>query len=292
MAEAISPLDNEFVVAILRDLRAAGYTPRAWARFFGDSWVRMRATARAHPLLRASWARSSLLTSALALLLLGALTHLSIATAPFIIVFAVLLLLQQSYVYLHMGLARQIPSGQLMTRLGLPTTLTLLRGLAAAALLALAATAISPPRGVALGLFLVGIATDLADGHIARRTEWQTKLGQILDGEADLCLSIGITAVLIRSGALPLWLGLLLAVRFLVPVLAAILAYFACARTIAFGSTIWGKTAGMALTALILTTLISTPWITPAYLPLLVATAILLTIAPIAQLVAHRASSG
>jgi phosphatidylglycerophosphate synthase len=300
MAEAISPLDNEFVVAILHDLRAANYTPRAWIRFFGDSWMQMRATARAHPSLRVAWARGTLLVAGLALLIAVLLAYLGALAPRFIVAFAVLLALQQTYVYIHMGLARQVPSGRLMPRLGVPTMLTLVRGLLAATLLALAMVSTVPPRGAALGLFLAGIATDIADGQIARRTGWRTKLGQILDGEADLCLYAGITAVLIRSGALPLWLGFLLVARFLLPVLAAIVSYFVFARTVAFGSTIWGKAAGMTLTALIICALIRTPTATGtsplalnaiaamAYLPLLVITAMLLVSAPASQLIAQR----
>lgn len=41
------------------------------------------------------------------------------------------------------------------------------------------------PSWLLLLVFLLGIITDILDGQIARKTQTQTKYGQIADGEAD-----------------------------------------------------------------------------------------------------------
>lgn len=61
-------------------------------------------------------------------------------------------------------------------------------------------------RFVAVGLFLVGMVTDAADGFIARRQNQQTELGTLLDPIADkfLILSTLISCSIIRG--LPDWM--------------------------------------------------------------------------------------
>ena len=45
-------------------------------------------------------------------------------------------------------------------------------------------------RFVALGLFIIGIASDAIDGFLARRHNQQTELGTLLDPIADKCLIV------------------------------------------------------------------------------------------------------
>jgi phosphatidylglycerophosphate synthase len=113
-------------------------------------------------------------------------------------------------------------------------------------------------------------------------------LGQIGDGEADFCLYLAITLILIQNAVLPLWLGLVMLLRFCIPLLAALGSYFVFAHPLRFGSTIWGKYAGLAQ-CLYFFVLLAPPRFEVithfASLPLLVATIILLVVAPIAQIV-------
>src|SRR6266581_4263228 len=99
---------------------------------------------------------------------------------------------------------------------------------------------------MALLVFLGGIMTDILDGQVARYTQTQSKLGQIGDGEADFFLYLAIAIILIQNGALPLWLGLIMLLRFCIPLLAALVSYFLFAQPVRFGSTRWGKLAGLA----------------------------------------------
>ncbi|HEU5368224.1 MAG TPA: hypothetical protein VFU69_07160, partial [Ktedonobacterales bacterium] len=57
---------NEFVIALLTNLRRRRYSPAAWGHFLADSWRKSRATVQAHPRLSRSWARVSLLLALLA----------------------------------------------------------------------------------------------------------------------------------------------------------------------------------------------------------------------------------
>ncbi len=132
------------------------------------------------------------------------------------------------------------------------------------------------------------LQTDILDGEFARRTETQSKLGQIADGEADFCLYLAITLISIQNSILPLWLGVVILLRFLIPLIAGLSSYFLFAHPVRFGSTILGKYAGLALCLYYLVLLAPgqlvflTRFIN---LPLLIATLILLIVAPFAQII-------
>ena len=134
------------------------------------------------------------------------------------------------------------------------------------------------------------MVTDILDGYIARRTHTQSKLGQISDGEADFCLYLAVTITLIQQSILPLWVGVVMLARFLLPLLAALASYFILAHPVRFGSTIWGKCAGLAqcLYFLVLLTPIQLAAITRLVnLPLLLVTLVLMIAAPTAQIVTN-----
>lgn len=68
-----------------------------------------------------------------------------------------------------------------------------------------------PARWWALGLFVVGMATDGIDGYVARRFDLVTNLGKILDPIADKVLIGGALVGLSLLGELPWWVtGLIL----------------------------------------------------------------------------------
>ena len=100
-------------------------------------------------------------------------------------------------------------------------------------------------------------------------------------------LYLAITIILIQNAVLPPWLGVVMLLRFCVPLLAALGSYFLFAHPVRFGSTIWGKYAGLAQCLyflVLLAPLQLVPITRLANLPLLVATLILLVAAPIAQI--------
>ncbi|MFL5661089.1 MAG: CDP-alcohol phosphatidyltransferase family protein, partial [Ktedonobacteraceae bacterium] len=168
--------------------------------------------------------------------------------------------------------------------------LTWLRGLGACYLLGRLMGGMTTPAWLALSVLLGGVITDILDGEVARLTFTQTKLGQIGDGEVDFCLYLAITLILIQNAALPLWLGIIILLRFCVPLLAAGGSYFLFAHPVRFGSTVWGKYAGLAQ-CLYFLVLLAPPSLVSltqfASLPLLIVTLILLVAAPVAQIVAN-----
>jgi len=282
--------ENQFVVDLLTTLRKGKFSPLGWWRFLKHAWEMSWNTAQAHPTLKRSWAYITSLIGIVALaMFLTSLYFEGLATALRLlpgVLFCVVW--QQSDLFWHLGLNRQPQSGKLLPTIGIANTCTWLRGLAASYLLGRLVGGIPTPSWLALLVFLAGIVTDILDGQIAHFTQTQSKLGQIADGEADFCLYSALAFILLQNGILPLWLGLVIVLRFVVPLLAAAVSYFLFAHPIHFGSTVWGKYAGLAQCFYFLVLLAPTQltFIT-RYLnmPLLIVTLILLVAAPVAQIV-------
>src|SRR6266567_3781992 len=234
---------------ILTVLRNEKFSRLAWMHFLGSSWKRSCATARANSVLKRSWTHTTIFISAfaLAVLVVNFIIEGSGATLRLTPGFLFFVGWQQSDLYWHLGLNRLSRTGTLLHVIGAATTLTWLRGLGASYLLGRFIGGINTPSWLVLLVLLSGILTDILDGQIARRTQTQTKLGQIADGEVDFCLYLAIAIILIQKSILPLWFGLFILLRFMVPLFATIASYFLFAHPVRFGSTIWGRVAGLAL---------------------------------------------
>jgi phosphatidylglycerophosphate synthase len=89
--------------------------------------------------------------------------------------------------------------------------LTLLRLLAAPAF---AAAVLEGDAALATALFALAIATDFADGWVARRYGEATPLGGLADHAADALFVTAGTAALAWRGELPVWLPVAIAVAF------------------------------------------------------------------------------
>jgi len=281
--------ENQFVVDILTDLRNEKFSPLAWMHFLRSSWEKSRATARSNPTLKYSWIQTTVLIGAfaLAILIVNFIVEGSISTLRLMPGFLFFVGWQQCDLYWHLGLNRQSRTGKLLHVIGAATTITLLRGLGASYLLGRFFGGIYTPLWLLLLVFLCGIITDFLDGQIARRTQTQTKYGQIADGEADFCLHLAIACNFIHEGILSPWFGLFVFLRFTIPLFAAIASYFLFARPVRFGSTTWGKAAGLALCFYFLLLLAPDQLIfLTTYLnrPLSIVTLLLLAIAPLAQI--------
>jgi CDP-diacylglycerol---glycerol-3-phosphate 3-phosphatidyltransferase len=68
-------------------------------------------------------------------------------------------------------------------------------------------------RWIAAALFVVAIATDAVDGHLARSRHLVTDIGKILDPIADKVLTGGALVVLSALGELPIWVTALILIR-------------------------------------------------------------------------------
>jgi phosphatidylglycerophosphate synthase len=288
--------ENQFVVDILTTLRNEKFSPLAWVHFLGSSWRRSCATARANPSLRRSWTHITMFIGvfALAIIVVNFILERQDKTLRLMPGFFFCVVWLQSDLYWHLGLNRHSRTGTLLPVVGAATSLTWLRGLGASYLLGRFVGGIGTPSWLALLVFLSGIMTDILDGQIARRTQTQSKLGQIADGEADFCLYLAITLILIQNNILPLWFGLVILLRFMIPLLAALASYFLYSHPVRFGSTIWGKWGGLALCLYFLVLLApgSLAFLTRIVdLPLLIATLFLLIVASIAQVVVNMPDS-
>lgn len=291
--QSTSESENAFVVDLLTTLREEKFSPPGWWHFLVRSWEMSWHTAQTHPTLKRSWARVTLLIGALAIAILtaNAVFEGPGNTLKLLPGFVFCVAWQQSDLFWHLGLNRQPGRGEkLLPVVGIANTLTWLRGLGASYLVARLAGGLSTPEWLALLVFLSGIITDILDGQVAHRTSTFSKLGQIADGEADFCLYLSITIILMRNGILPLWLALVMLLRFFIPLLAALGSYFLFAHPIRFGSTVWGKYAGMAQCSYFFVLLAPPPLVTITHfinLPLLILTLILLIIAPAAQILVN-----
>jgi phosphatidylglycerophosphate synthase len=288
--------ENQFVVDILTTLRNEKFSPLAWVHFLGSSWRRSCATARANPSLRRSWTHITMFIGvfALAIIVVNFILERQDKTLRLMPGFFFCVVWLQSDLYWHLGLNRHSRTGTLLPVVGAATSLTWLRGLGASYLLGRFVGGIGTPSWLALLVFLSGIMTDILDGQIARRTQTQSKLGQIADGEADFCLYLAITLILIQNNILPLWFGLIILLRFMIPLLAALASYFLFSHPVRFGSTIWGKWGGLALCLYFLVLLApgSLAFFTRIVdLPLFIATLFLLIVAAIAQVVVNMPDS-
>jgi phosphatidylglycerophosphate synthase len=283
--------DTSFVVDLLTTLQKERFSPLGWWRFIGRSWERSCATANAHPTLKRSWLYTTLLIGMLAVAIFATTLFFegTSVALQFLPGFVFCVAWQQSDLFWHLGLNRYAQTGEILSKVGVANTLTLLRGLSASYLLGRLVGGLTTPSWLALLVFSCGgVVTDILDGQVARATKTQSKLGQIADGEADFCLYLAITLILMQNGTLPLWIGIAMLLRFAIPLLAALGSYFLFAYPVRFGSTIWGKYAGLAQ-CLYFLVLLAPPQVAlvtnVVILPLLVVTLVLLVIAPMAQIV-------
>ncbi len=283
---------NTFVVDLLTTLRRERFSPIAWWHFIVCSWHMSCETARNNPVLKRSWLRITLLMSSL-FLFICCLIGVFEGPVPLLRLFPGFVLCvvwQQSDSFWHLGLNRQVQTDKLLPTLGLANILTGLRGLAASFLLGRLIGGLITPIWLVLVVFLFGVVTDILDGQIARKTQTQSKFGQLIDGEVDFCLYLALSIILVQDAVLPLWLGLVLVLRFCIPLVGAVASYFLFARAVRFGSTIWGKCAGV-LQGLYFLVLFAPSQLTFfAHLvsfPLLIALLICTFAAPLAQIVVN-----
>lgn len=75
---------------------------------------------------------------------------------------------------------------------------------------------------VTLWLFAAAAATDGIDGFLARRFDWQTELGGMLDPVADKLMLATVFVTLALLGSVPVWLTCVVLVRDVVIVLGAV----------------------------------------------------------------------
>ena len=90
----------------------------------------------------------------------------------------------------------------------------------------------------AFGFFLLGILSDVLDGHIARKKKAISKIGKILDPLADKVLVIGVLIALIKIMDVPYWMVIVIVFReFAVTGLRVV----AASENVVIAANVWGK---------------------------------------------------
>jgi cardiolipin synthase len=99
-------------------------------------------------------------------------------------------------------------------------------------------------RLLALGIFILGVISDAADGYIARKSKQQSKAGLVLDPLGDKLLLMGAFIVLSPISKLtlrfPLWVSLIIISRDAIILLGALVIYLV-KQNIEIFPTRWGK---------------------------------------------------
>ncbi len=239
-----------FGAQVLAILRADGYQPAAWVRFLGNSWEQSRATARDERGLVTDWRGITLGLSALAM---GATSwtgrrHGARVAARAALPLALATLAQAVDLYAHLGLHRapDAPSLDRYARLGAANALSASRGLAASWIWTRQVAGVPLDDTEFLAAVTLIVATDIADGAIARHDHLVSRLGAYLDVEADLFAWVSIVLTQMRRGDLPPWFAALILARWLAPAAVGLTRSFGTAAPVALGAQPLGKLAGGA----------------------------------------------
>ena len=78
-------------------------------------------------------------------------------------------------------------------------------------------------RWIALIIFVTSGVTDVIDGRLARRNNWVTQLGKILDPVADKMMQVAVLLCAFIAGYVPMWIFLFYAVKELLMAIGSVM---------------------------------------------------------------------
>ncbi len=258
------------LLSMTRLLHSGHYRPTAWWHLGQEAWRQAQAVRATQPSLVASWRRVALggmVAIAAATLGLAADRPLMISlllAATSLLWWAVLM----GAVFLHLGLMVEVESGQPLPAVGLANVLTMARAFAAAWVawaIGLSVNGNFVPLAVVFG---AAMATDAADGFVARRAHQVTRWGRLYDPVVDGIL-FGTAAVgLTLRGIFPSWLAALVVFRYAFPIAGAALFVLLRRRAVRVRHTLWGQVSTFSIAGAVFAaaTLLSLggPWPTVA----------------------------
>src|SRR5689334_10338595 len=237
-----------FVEHHLVELRADGYSARAWVRYVRKALAFARERALANPAAVRSILSVGLLlfvvtlAGSVAIALLG-----EPALARRIFAWTALGLFPMiGLTLLHVDLIRA-PDGTPLDAIGWPSVITLARvALVPAFLVAM----LGGRFRLALVVFAAAIVSDVLDGWIARQFDQETRFGAILDPLCDILCSFWLFVGLWLGGLVPGLLLLLATARMLMLLVGGSYLYLTHGP-VRIHSTVPGKLTGLVLTALV-----------------------------------------
>ena len=244
---------NIFIVGLLHQLRAGGYTFTAWRVFWRDSWVRSLQIIQEQPELRASWLRFALSgVTGIVLATVLALRFLSLSESLLFLLtslawWAVLM----TDLALHLGLMVNLESGELEREIGWPNRLTEMRAFSSV-WVAWGAHWVSAGTYLPLLVVFGGAAlSDLLDGWLARRWHRPTRWGRLYDPFMDGVFFSTASIALAVVDIIPDWLAVLVTVRYAFPVVGAIAFLIVRRRTPRVRHTPWGRASSAAIALMV-----------------------------------------
>ena len=95
--------------------------------------------------------------------------------------------------------------------------------------------------GIAIGIFFLAGATDVVDGYLARKNNWITDVGKLLDPLADKMMQTAALTCFYITGIIPLWLYIAYVAKELLLIAGAI--FMLSRRSVVVKSGLWGKVA-------------------------------------------------
>ncbi|UCF78216.1 MAG: CDP-alcohol phosphatidyltransferase family protein [Candidatus Eiseniibacteriota bacterium] len=105
--------------------------------------------------------------------------------------------------------------------------------------------------GYAVALFVVGAVSDVVDGYVARKFSQETRMGLVMDPLVDAAFNTSVVWALSFSGRLPLFLSLLLTVRY-VFLLGGAAYIYVFRGPVRIRPTVFGKLSAVFLACMIL----------------------------------------
>ncbi|HTM57350.1 MAG TPA: CDP-alcohol phosphatidyltransferase family protein [Candidatus Udaeobacter sp.] len=237
-----------FIEEYLRDLRRERFTPPALLTYLRRVGAHVRAQLDANPgAARSIWivalgffAADFVVAGAFAL---GADRHLAY---HFFLDTALVIPPAFAFVTVNLGLLRD-PHGYRLSALNIPIVLTMFR---VVALPGLALLLLERRYALALGVYVLAVLTDVADGWIARRSGQITRLGTVLDPLVDIVFSLTLFCVLSITGLVPAWVSWVAIGRYGLLLLGGVYLYV-FVGPVRIHPTLFGRMTGVVIAALV-----------------------------------------
>lgn len=242
-----------FAEDLLREVRRAGYTPRAFLAYIRAIFARVTRRLPLHAELVRSIAATSVLLFSVQFagaLTLSATMNRELAVA-YLVSSSAVLLLGTFWLLAHLGIMTTgggtDEGGRVLKRLPLAVTLTMLRLVSIPAIVLLIG---AKAWSAATWLFVASALTDVLDGVVARALKQESHVGKVLDPVADIAFNASVFVALAQAGALPWWVAGLVVTRYAM-LIGGTLVLYVFHGPVRIEPTLFGKLSGVVMTTVV-----------------------------------------